>query len=123
MGSMYCPTFTQAAFSSEACFLKYSSSAWTGVRYPRNEGNRMGTGGHNVPIIRDKYGIRKLTPRECARFQGFSEDFILPDHIAKSHLYKQIGNSVSVPVITRIALNIFDILHQISKNTISMHIV
>ncbi len=62
----------------------------------------MGTGGHNVPLIKDKYGIRKLTPRECARFQGFPDSFILPD-MAKSHLYKQIGNSVSVPVVIRIA--------------------
>ena len=62
----------------------------------------MGTGGHNVPLIKDKYGIRKLTPRECARFQGFPDSFILPN-IANSHLYKQLGNSVSVPVIKRIA--------------------
>ena len=29
----------------------------------------MGTGGHNVPLVKDKKGIRKLTPRECANFQ------------------------------------------------------
>jgi DNA (cytosine-5)-methyltransferase 1 len=34
----------------------------------------MGTGGHNVPIIIDNYGIRKLTPIECLKIQGF-EDF------------------------------------------------
>ncbi|MBC6415574.1 MAG: DNA cytosine methyltransferase [Bdellovibrionales bacterium] len=62
----------------------------------------MGTGGHNVPLIKDRYGIRKLTPRECIRFQGFPDTFKLPK-IARSHLYKQIGNSVSVPVIKRIA--------------------
>ena len=62
----------------------------------------MGTGGHNVPIIKDRWGIRKLTPKECSRIQGFPEDFTLPD-IADSHLYMQIGNSVSVPVIKRIA--------------------
>lgn len=62
----------------------------------------MGMGGHNVPIIYDRKGIRKLTPRECARIQGFPESFKLPD-IADSKLYKQIGNSVSVPVIERIA--------------------
>ncbi len=33
----------------------------------------MGTGGHNVPIIKDSHGIRKLTPRECANFQGFQK--------------------------------------------------
>ena len=31
----------------------------------------MGTGGHNVPIIKDAKGIRKLTPLECVRLQGF----------------------------------------------------
>lgn len=63
----------------------------------------MGTGGHNVPIILDDYGIRKLTPRECANFQGFPKSFKLPN-IADSVLYKQIGNSVSIPVIKKIAL-------------------
>ena len=65
----------------------------------------MGTGGHNIPIIRDDYGIRKLTPRECARFQGFSDYFLFP-YMSDCHKYKQIGNSVSVPVIKRIADNI-----------------
>lgn len=62
----------------------------------------MGTGGHNVPLIRDDKGIRKLTPRECARVQGFPDSYILPN-LADSFLYKQIGNSVSVPVVYRIA--------------------
>lgn len=65
----------------------------------------MGTGGHNVPIIKDHRGIRKLMPIECARIQGFPSNYKLPD-IADSSLYKQIGNSVSVPVISRIAKNI-----------------
>ena len=64
----------------------------------------MGTGGHNVPLLIDKKGIRKLTPRECANLQGFPRDFKLPP-IADSHLYKQFWNSVSVPVIERIAKN------------------
>ena len=65
----------------------------------------MGMGGHNVPIIINNKGIRKLTPKECANFQGFPEDFKLPN-IADSSLYKQFGNSVSVPVIERVAVNI-----------------
>jgi DNA (cytosine-5)-methyltransferase 1 len=64
----------------------------------------MGTGGHNVPIIRDKNGIRKLTPRECARLQGFPDGFKLPE-LADAKLYMQFGNSVTVPVIKRIAQN------------------
>lgn len=64
----------------------------------------MGTGGHNVPLVMDKRGIRKLTPRECARIQGFPETYKLPK-LADSYLYKQMGNSVSVPVVFRIAKN------------------
>ncbi len=44
---------------------------------------------------------RMLTPRECARLQGFPEWFILPT--AKSKAYKQMGNSVAVPVLREIA--------------------
>jgi len=62
----------------------------------------MGTGGHNVPLIKDSRGVRKLTPRECARLQGFPEDYKLPE-IADSALYKQFGNSVTVTVIERVA--------------------
>lgn len=71
----------------------------------------MGTGGHNVPLIIDeKNDIRKLTPRECARFQGFPDNYKLPDNLPKSALYKQIGNSVSVPVVRAIAKNIMKVL-------------
>ena len=62
----------------------------------------MGTGGHNVPIIKDKKGIRKLTPLECARIQGFPNTYKLPN-LTDSALYKQFGNSVSVPVIEAVA--------------------
>lgn len=62
----------------------------------------MGMGGHNVPIIKDKKGIRKLTPLECFRIQGFPKSFKLPK-ISDSALYKQAGNSVSVPVIEAVA--------------------
>ena len=49
----------------------------------------------------NKDGIRKMTPREWARLQGFPDSFTLP--LADVHLYKQLGNSVTVPVITAIA--------------------
>ena len=69
----------------------------------------MGTGGHNVPLIKTKYGFRKLTPRECYRFQGFPDTYSFPE-IASSHLYKQAGNSVSVSVFEIISKNIFIVL-------------
>lgn len=70
----------------------------------------MGTGGHNVPLIKQGSIIRKLTPRECARFQGYDDSYILPSNLADGRLYKQVGNSVSVPVIKRIAKNMRDVL-------------
>ena len=39
----------------------------------------MGSGGHNVPLLKDDKGIRKLTPRECFNLQGFPKDYKLPD--------------------------------------------
>ena len=63
----------------------------------------MGTGGHNVPLIKDKYGFRKLTPRECFNLQGFPKDYKFPNDLADSHLYKQAGNSVTVTLISKLA--------------------
>lgn len=74
----------------------------------------MGTGGHNVPLILTNAGIRKLTPKECFGFQGYPENFKLPN-IANSHLYKQAGNSVVIPVIKRIADNIMFALKETDK--------
>lgn len=77
----------------------------------------MGTGGHNVPLIKVKDGIRKLTPKETFKLQGFSVDdgYKLPTKIngknyPDSQLYKQAGNAVSVPVITLLANEILNIL-------------
>ena len=49
-----------------------------------------------------KKNPRKLTPRECARIQGFPEKFIV-DAVSDVQIYKQFGNSVSVPVIEWLA--------------------
>jgi DNA (cytosine-5)-methyltransferase 1 len=68
----------------------------------------MGTGGHNVPIILDDKGIRKLTPRECFNLQGFPKDYKLPV-LADSKLYSLAGNAVSIPVVTLIANRIAEL--------------
>ena len=86
---------------------------WRRVYVRENKSNlvptltaNMGTGGHNVPLILTSDNkIRKLTPAECFRVQGFPKNFKLPSQ-ANTRLYKQAGNSVVVPVIKRIALNI-----------------
>lgn len=66
----------------------------------------MGSGGHNVPLIKDDKGIRKLTPRECFNLQGFPQDYKLPDNLSDSKLYKLAGNAVSIPVVDLIITNI-----------------
>lgn len=90
---------------------------WRRVYVRENKSNvcptltaNMGTGGHNVPLIRDDYGIRKLSPEECLAFQGFPGDYSFP-RMANSHKYKQAGNSVSVPVVKRIAQNVISALN------------
>lgn len=54
--------------------------------------------------------IRKMTPREWARLQGFPEDFVLS--LADTHLYKQLGNTVSVNVIEEVAKQIEKVLNE-----------
>lgn len=56
----------------------------------------------------NREGIRKMTPREWARLQGFPDDFKL--ELADTHLYKQFGNSVTVNVIEAIAKQIREVL-------------
>lgn len=64
----------------------------------------MGTCGNNVPMILTESGeIRKMTPRECFNTQGFPRSYQFSEKLANSHLYKQAGNSVAVPVVSRIA--------------------
>lgn len=54
---------------------------------------------------------RKLTPRECARLQGFPDNFIIP--VSNAQAYKQFGNSVAIPVVEAIARNMIDAMKQI----------
>lgn len=70
----------------------------------------MGEGGHNVPLILTKKGIRKLTPKECLNFQGYPEEYLFPEELSNSATYKQAGNSVAVPLIQRICKQITQIL-------------
>lgn len=60
---------------------------------------KMGTGGSNVPVIVSK--MRKLTERECLRIMGYPDSYQIKKNYSQS--YKQIGNSVVVPIISDIA--------------------
>lgn len=89
---------------------------WRRVYVRENQSNvcptltaNMGEGGHNVPLIITPYGFRKLTPKECINFQGYPAEYTFPN-IAQSKKYKQAGNSVTVPLIQRVAQKIYDIL-------------
>lgn len=66
--------------------------------------------GSEILIEQKDSNPRKLTPRECARLQGFPEDFIIP--VSDAQAYKQFGNSVAVPVVRAIA----SIIRQEMKN-------
>jgi DNA (cytosine-5)-methyltransferase 1 len=54
---------------------------------------------------------RRLTPRECARLQGFPEKFIIP--VSDHQAYKQFGNSVVVPLIQSVGSNLVNELLKI----------
>ena len=90
---------------------------WRRVYVRENKNNmcptltaNMGAGGHNVPLILDDYGIRKLTPKECFAFQGYPVDkYILPN-IANSGLYMQAGNSVTTVLIEKIFNEILKVI-------------
>ena len=71
----------------------------------------MGGGGHNVPLLMDDKGIRRLTPRECFNLQGFPKDYKLPTDLCDSKLYKLAGNVVSVPVVKLITEKISKLIH------------
>jgi DNA (cytosine-5)-methyltransferase 1 len=66
----------------------------------------MGQGGHNVPFIMDRRGLRKLSEYECLRIQGFPSDFIFPEDVPRAKRYQQVGNSVVPPLISLIASRI-----------------
>lgn len=71
----------------------------------------MGAGGHNVPLVMDKKDLRRLTPEECLRLQGINDkNFLFSRDISMGAKYKQIGNSVSVPVVQLIANKIMEFL-------------
>jgi DNA (cytosine-5)-methyltransferase 1 len=58
--------------------------------------SRWGTGGGNVPLVLQSI-VRRLTPKECERLQGFPDDWTAGQ--ADSNRYKQMGNAVTVPVV------------------------
>lgn len=60
--------------------------------------------GSEILIPQDSLNPRRLTPRECARLQGFPNDYIIP--VSDNQAYRQFGNSVTVPLIQYLGKNI-----------------
>jgi DNA (cytosine-5)-methyltransferase 1 len=69
--------------------------------------SRMGTGGNNVSGIATSTNVRRLTPIECERLQGFPDDWTAGQ--SDSTRYKQMGNAVAVPVVEWIIQGIVDV--------------
>lgn len=87
----------------------------TEVRWTKNQmcptlTANMGTHKDRVHVVWDDYGIRKMTLREGLDFQGFPKEFYFPNTITIDDAYKQIGNTVSVSVIARLATKIKEML-------------
>lgn len=69
--------------------------------YSRTLSARYYKDGSEILIPQNKKNPRRLTPRECARLQGFPDNFKIP--VSDTQAYKQFGNSVAVPIIEIIA--------------------
>jgi DNA (cytosine-5)-methyltransferase 1 len=72
-----------------------------------------------IAYSKNDQGVRKLTIRECARLQGFPDNFSF-EPVSRTQAYKQLGNSVSVPVIKAIAMNIILALNAKRRNAIDI---
>lgn len=61
-----------------------------------------GTYYDRVPIIKDKFGIRRITPTECLARQGFPDEFSFGEGVPEKEKYKQVGNTVIFCLIKNI---------------------
>lgn len=89
--------------------------------YVREKGNglcptltaNMGVGGHNVPFIKDKWGIRRLSIEEVAKLQGFGLASHLFPNIPHNEQYRLLGNAVCVKLAYLVASVCMDSLRRI----------
>jgi len=89
----------------------YSTNGHAITLSAQGGGNGSKTGAY---LVGDK--VRKLSPRECARVQGFPDSFVIPNGLSDSQAWKQFGNSVSVPVLQAIISKMVE-LEELKKNT------
>ena len=71
----------------------------------------MGLGGHNVPFVRDRWGIRRLSVAEVAQLQGFDADAALfPEAVPQVERYRLLGNAACPGLAELAALCCLDVL-------------
>ena len=71
--------------------------------------------GSEILIAQEGKNPRRLTPRECARLQGFPDSFKIP--VSDTQAYKQFGNSVVVPLMSEVAKLIVGKLKELDEDT------
>lgn len=69
----------------------------------------MGTWYNRVPIIKDNFGIRTITPKECLALLGFPASFNFSNIPMKS-MYIQCGNTVAVPIVQNISKKLYELI-------------
>ena len=103
-------SFTLATNNDQTLFIFYGNRV-DDVRIQDGVINtlqaRMGTGGNNMPMIAQTQ-VRRLTPLECERLQGFPDNWTVSQ--SDSQRYKQMGNAVAVPVVEWVIQNICDMV-------------
>lgn len=77
--------------------------------------------GSEILIAQEGKNPRRLTPRECARLQGFPENFKIP--VSDTQAYRQFGNSVVVPLIENVAKLVINKLEQLEKEDVHRMVV
>jgi DNA (cytosine-5)-methyltransferase 1 len=98
------PGMKQQTFVA-GCFKPGQSAASRSIGYEEEIAPSLesGGGGNNKPALMQGMAVRRLTPRECERLQGFPDDYTLVPFRGKpaadGNRYKALGNSMAVPVM------------------------
>ena len=94
----------QTAFPNDSVNLQYPESELRRARVGKGISNTLQTSANMGTVTKD-LRIRKLTPKECFRLQGWTDDYYEKAEFmnSDSQLYKQAGNGVTVNVIEAIA--------------------
>jgi DNA (cytosine-5)-methyltransferase 1 len=106
--------------SATTAVLQEQSVAWSGELTASTDIagtlQRGGEGGRIDGVMTPQMAVRRLTPRECERLQGFSDDYTLVEYRGKlaadGPRYKALGNSMAVPVMRWIGQRIA-VIHEI----------